>query len=173
MLCDWVPDPDGTATPPAMAVMSGFANTDTLTPSMTTLVGVPMAGGVVSRVTVVGADALDDVPPSDCTAVTVQEPSLGMPERAHSPVLEASEAFAGGPAISVHVTDSEPRVAVTTTLAPGMRSETLMTGDESLVMPSLLDAPESDDGFRLTEGGAMMVHVRVPVDVLPARSVAV
>ena len=65
MSSDSVPAPVATATPEATAVISGLASTETVTPSMVTLVGVPCPGGRVSKVNVDAADTADWVPPMD------------------------------------------------------------------------------------------------------------
>ena len=88
-------------------------------------------------------------------------------------MLDGALGVAGAPATKVHVTDSEPLLAVTVTFAPGMRFLTSITGDESFVMPSDVDAPLSDDAFNATVGGPITVHESVPVEEFPATSVAV
>ena len=130
-----------------------------------------MMGDVVSSVSVIAEAAVEVVPPIDCTAVTVQPPSLVRPGRAQPPVLAALPA-AGAPATKAQVTLSEPFVAVTVTLAPGMRLPTLMTGEAMFVVVSEVE-PEFDAVASDTVGGPITVHDKVDVEVLPAASVAI
>jgi hypothetical protein len=75
--------------------------------------------------------------------------------------------------VNVHVTGAEPAfVAVTVTVAPGIRFATSKNGSCSAVTPSPT-TPVSDAATKLTSGGPTTDHLRISVEELPAMSVAI
>lgn len=131
----------------------------------------PITGACVSSVMVSGMEEVDVPPPMLCTAEIVHAPSLVKPGSAHSPSLELDPGVDGAPASNVQVTVSEPFVAVTVTFAPGIRLLTVMYGEVTLVIVSVV-TPELDPVCNATLGGPSTVHDSVELALLPARSVA-
>ena len=143
--------PDGIETGPITALVEPVAPSLGTTAPAAVMVGAVTVGGVVSMVTASAAVPLE-TPPIDCVAVIDQPPSGLSTGRSHAPALEVAGETAAG-AVNEHVTEGDPDfAAVTVTVAPGARFDTVIVGVLSEVMRSVAEDPVSDVLARASTG---------------------